>query len=157
MEYTDITQTGYNNWENLQNQINSQFTSNVEFDPYYTQYMQSDVGELHGNPSELVDIGVSINDRIPWGESRYDRNPQSLADYTERNNRRARNQPTILKWASGAGKYFTTMWSTFLSGTLGTVAGLVEGTGAALTAPQGEKMTDLQTFDIEKYKIKNKK
>lgn len=141
MAYTDITQTGGHSWQELQDQNNSQFQGMV-YDPYYTEFMQSDIGVLHGNPSELVEIGSSINDPIPWGASRYDRNPTSLADYTERNNRRAYNQPTILQWFSGAAKFLTTAGSTALSSTLGTVVGLAEGTAAAINAKEGEGWTD---------------
>ena len=142
MAYTDITQTGGNTWQELQTQNNSQFIQGIPYDPLYNEFMQSDVGILHGNPSELVEIGSSINDPIPWGESRYDANPTSLADYTERNNRRAYNQPTILKWASGAGKFLTTAGTTAISGTAGLVFGIGEGAIAATQAKDGEGWTD---------------
>ena len=142
MAYTDITQTGGNTWQELQTQNNSQFIQGIPYDPLYNEFMQSDVGILHGNPSELVEIGSSINDPIPWGESRYDANPTSLADYTERNNRRAYNQPTILKWASGAGKFLTTAGTTAISGTAGLVFGIGEGAIAASNSKDGEGWTD---------------
>lgn len=142
MAYTDITQTGGNTWQELQAQNNSQFIQGMPYDPLYNEFMQSDVGILHGNPSKLVEIGSSINDPIPWGESRYDANPTSLADYTERNDRRAYNQPTILKWASGAGKFLTTAGTTAISGTAGLVFGIGEGAIAATQAKDGEGWTD---------------
>ena len=142
MAYTDITQTGGNTWQELQAQNNSQFSQGMSYDPLYNEFMQSDVGILHGNPSELIEIGSSINDPIPWGESRYDANPTSLADYTERNDRRAYNQPTILKWASGASKFLTTAGTTAISGTAGLVFGIGEGAIAATQAKDGEGWTD---------------
>lgn len=141
MAYTDITQTGGNTWQELQDANNAQFQG-MNYDPLYNTFMQSDVGVLHGNPSELIEIGSSINDPIPWGSSKYDQNPTSLADYTERNDRRAYNQPTILKWASGASKFLTTAGTTAISGTVGLVFGLGEGVYQASQAEDGEGWTD---------------
>lgn len=118
---TDIKNTGYQNWRELQAQNAAPYSSNqTEVSDWYKQFKQRGIESFGSAPTEQVGRQAA---EAGFGTSKYDQGLTSANQLEDLQDVRYQNQPWYDSLANGVVKMLGTAGTTFLSSLVGLPAG----------------------------------